>query len=316
MVLTPHSKETLLLIGGIVASCAGCSSQGTTVPLGEHMPDTTVAETTDESPPTSECDVPDPAWIWCDDFRKNRLEHYFEYDDRDGSFVRVEGVGKNGSPAMEATFSRGQVAAGSLKLALGATPSSYFASVDSGTAKHQEIHWRFYLRNESSWEGGGGNKLTRATSFTGDDWTQAMIAHVWSGSPPHQDRLVLDPASGVPPGSRYVQTRRYNDFPNLRWLGIARASNPIFDSTSVGSWYCIEIRARLNTPGNDDGEFELWIDGVEEASARGLDWMGDYSDFGLNAIFLENYWDDGAPREQRRYFDHFVVSQERIGCLE
>ena len=45
-----------------------------------------------------------------------------------------------------------------------------------------------------------------------------------------------------------------------------------------------------------------------------LQWHGSYSAYGINTVFLENYWNDGAPQPQERYFDHFVVSTQRIGC--
>jgi hypothetical protein len=38
------------------------------------------------------------------------------------------------------------------------------------------------------------------------------------------------------------------------------------------------------------------------------------SEFGINTIFLENYWNEGAARPQERYFDNFVVSTQRIDC--
>lgn len=60
--------------------------------------------------------------------------------------------------------------------------------------------------------------------------------------------------------------------------------------------------------------FTLWVDGKEDARIVGLNWLGDFDDYGLNAVFLENYWNDGAPRAQTRTFDNFVVSRERIGC--
>ncbi len=83
----------------------------------------------------AECEAPKPGWIWCDDFEKDRLGSYFEYAPIDGGFVRLPGAGYGGSVGMRARFSRkGQVQAGSLKLAIGKTPSPYFRAVDDGTA--------------------------------------------------------------------------------------------------------------------------------------------------------------------------------------
>ncbi len=73
-------------------------------------------------------------------------------------------------------------------------------------------------------------------------------------------------------------------------------------------------RAKLNDPGWSNGAFQLWIDDRLEASQTGLGWMGGYRDYGINVVYLENYWNDGAPQAQERYFDNFVVSTQRIGC--
>src|SRR5690606_16146937 len=39
-----------------------------------------------------------------------------------------------------------------------------------------------------------------------------------------------------------------------------------------------------------------------------------YSAYGINALLLENYWNNGSPRQQERYFDNLVVSTQRVGC--
>lgn len=281
---------------GVVLACGGGSSATQAAPPG----------------PTS-CATPASGWIWCDDFETDRLSSYFEVATDGGSLARVNTVGRDGSWGMRARFAAGQVSAGSMKLAFGRTPDAYFRPIDAGTRDYREIYWRFYLRNSPTWTGGGGYKLTRAISFAGANWSEAMIAHVWSGSSAYQNLLVLDPASGTDAAGT-LMTTTYNDFPNLRWLGVGRSTTPIFEAARVGQWYCIESHVKLNSAGQSDGVFELWIDGQPEASRTGLNWLGSYSAYGLNAVFLESYWNGGSPVAQERYFDDFVVSETRIGC--
>ena len=106
----------------------------------------------------------------------------------------------------------------------------------------------------------------------------------------------------------------YNDFDNLRWLGGERGDTPLFGGPHLGEWHCVEAHVRLNDAGRTNGLFELWIDGELDARADGLNWVGSYDEYGLNAVFLENYWNAGSPVAQERYFDQLVVSTERIGC--
>jgi len=221
---------------------------------------------------------------------------------------------------MRVRFQRaGQVDAGSLHLAIGKTPSPYFRAVDGGTAKHREVYWRFYVRYAPGWVGGGGNKLSRAQSLAATTFAQAMTALVWSGSRPGDhvplNVLGLEPKTGI--GWRgKLETTEYNDFPHLRELGTAYSKTELFDREHTGKWQCIEAHARLNDPGRGNGVFELWLADQPEARLSGLNWIGTFPEFGINAIYLENYWNDGAPQAQERYFDNFVVSTERIGCLK
>jgi hypothetical protein len=262
----------------------------------------------------NECDQPRPTWVFCDDFEADRLDRYFEYDDARGAFVRAEGVGTAGSWGMRARFEAGTAGAGALHLALGRTPQRVFRPADAGTQVYRELYWRFFVRNQPGWQGGGGYKLTRAFVFASEStWAQAMIAHVWAGQPPHQQVLVMDPASGVAADGT-LRSTRYNDFARLRWLGARRGRTPLFAADHVGAWYCVEVHVRLDDPGRGNGIFEFWVDGRLEALRNDLAWVGPFNRYGINAVYLENYWNNGAPVRQERYFDRFVVATARIGC--
>jgi uncharacterized protein YjdB len=260
-----------------------------------------------------ECGSPGGGWLFCDDFETNRLGSYFEYDDANSSFTRTSGVGLDGSAGMRAHWNAGQVNAGALRLAFGRTPDPYMRPVDGGTASYRELYWRVFLKNQSGWTGGSADKLSRAIVFANANWAEAAIAHVWGADAPYGNYLALDPASGTDAAGNLKSTQ-YNDFANFRWLGSARSQTPLFDAAHVGSWYCVEAHVRLNDAGQSNGTFELWIDGALEAQRTGLNWLGSFSAYGLNALFFENYWNNGAPQAEERYFDNLVVSTQPIGC--
>jgi hypothetical protein len=140
-----------------------------------------------------------------------------------------------------------------------------------------------------------------------------MVGHVWAGNPPKQAFLVIDPASGTDKAGNLLTTK-YNDFEHFRWLGARTGVTPIFDDRHVGNWFCVEARIALNDPGESNGVFELWVDGVAEASRYDLNWVGAATEYGINAVYFENYWNTGSPATQERYFDNVVVSTDRIGC--
>jgi hypothetical protein len=254
-----------------------------------------------------------PEWIFCDDFEDDtplrRQGRYFEISSDDGDFRVADGVGLNGSRGMRVLFQAGEVSAGALHLAFGRVPGSYFDKGIRPDEDFREIYYRMYLRHEAGWQGSPA-KLSRAFIFAGSDWSQAMIAHLWSSG----DYLLIDPASGVNENG-VVATTKYNDFDHLRWLGYKRGLTPLFATEQADTWFCIEVHVRLNDPGQSNGVHEFWIDGKLEARRTGLNFVDTYTDYGINAVYLENYWNSGSTRRQERYFDSFVVSTQRIGCL-
>lgn len=263
----------------------------------------------------NECNTPQPGWIWCDDFDVNRLSSYFEFETDGGAFARVSGVGNSGSFGMRARWSTvGQVRAGALHLAIGKTPQAYFDPVDAGTAEYRELYWRVYVRNQPGWTGGGGDKLSRALVFASStSWASAAEAAVWSGQGANSNVLSIDPSSGTDVAG-VLRSTTYNDFANTRYLGQVFGPTQMFATANTGVWYCVEAHARLNDAGSSNGLFEFWVNGNLEGQRANMNWIGAFSGYAFNAVFVENYWNAGSPAVQERYIDNFVVSTQRIGC--
>jgi hypothetical protein len=241
--------------------------------------------------------------IWYDDFSGEK-----SYLESSGDLDYTQSFGNEGG-SLKVGFRKGEInGEGNRKIVFGDFPDGS-AVVKPGN-HFDEIYWRIYVKHEYGWEGAPG-KMSRATSIVSDKWQQSMIAHVWSGD---SNSITLDPASGVKGQSDSIMTTGYNDFPNLRWLGNAPGSSfQISSATESGYWVMVEAGARLNTPGQADGFFRLWIDGRLEAERTKLNFRGSYTKHGINAVFLESYWNDGAVKTEKRWYDNFVVSTKPIG---
>lgn len=250
-----------------------------------------------------------PAWIWCDDFESDAAlsGNYFEVDRANGQFGVSAESPFGGNGALKARYLAGLDNAGGLKLGIGRSP---VASNVAGNRDFDEIYWRFYTRTAPGWVG-NPRKLTRATVFSASNWAQAAIGHLWEGDGSGLS-LGLDPATGVV-GSQVVTTK-YNDFDNLRWLGKKNGATQIYSPANVGRWFCIEVHMKLNTPQESNGTFSFWVDEKLEAQMSNLNWRGGYTAYGINAVMLENYVNEGFSQAQVRYIDNLVVSTSRIGC--
>lgn len=256
-----------------------------------------------------------PEWIFCDDFESTMPMvgdgRYFEYGDNGGDCIVVDDVGLDGSRGLQVRWQTGEVGAGGMKLAFGRNPNGYMDKGIRASEDFREIYYRMYLKMEAGWQGSPA-KLSRATVFTSSsDWDQAMIAHLWSDSNEH---LLVDPVRCVDTNNQ-VKCHGYNDFANMDWLGNLSGITPIFATSHSDRWFCVEAHVKLNDPGQSNGIQEFWIDGNLEARRDGLDFVRSYTDYAINAVFFENYWNDGSSRDQERYFDNIVVSTQPIGCL-
>lgn len=300
-----YFKTSLLFFTGalILASSAGNSSVNTQSEISTakdrpSVPRISSVEMKDVQPHEN-----DPAVIWYDDF-----SDYKTYLESSGEIDFQKFFGSSGG-SMKAGFKEGQVSGpGNRKLAFGDFPTG--SPVVNKGKKYDTIYWRIYLKHEEGWQG-SPYKLSRATSLVSEKWQQAMIAHVWSGA---ENSLTLDPATGVEGQTANIKTTRYNDFANLSWMGNRPGSDLQVTSTEEsGYWVMVEASAILNTPGQSNGLNQLWIDGRLEAERTNLNFRGSYDKHGINAVFLESYWNNGALRTQERWMDNFVVSVKPIG---
>mgnify|MGYP003649586099 CR=1 FL=1 len=247
----------------------------------------------------------DQSTIWYDDFSSDK-----EYFGKKGIVDTSVDFGTDGGSA-DMGFEKDAVdGRGNRQVAFGGFPAS--SSVVKAGQKFDEIYWRIYVKHEHGWKG-SPFKMSRATSIVSGNWQQAMIAHVWHGSD-EDNGITLDPARGVEGQTDQIKTTKYNDFDNLSWLGNQPVSEFKISSTGEsGYWVLVECRAKLNSPGKDDGVNQLWIDGRLETERKNLNFRGSYIEHGINAVFLESYWNRGSVKTQGRWFDNFVISTDPIG---
>lgn len=254
-----------------------------------------------------------PEWIFCDDFESSgplvESGRWFDYTNVNGNYALTSGAGVNGSKGMKVHWNKGDVNEGGLQLLFGRNPIS-----NNGVKSNQDfrqVYFRMYLKNQSGWTGTPA-KLMRATVFSASNWSQAMVAHLW---PDGRTSLAVEPVSCVT-GST-VNCVGYNDFTHFQWLGEHWGPTTLFDGTSAHNnvWYCIEGHVKLNDAGQSNGVEEFRVNGNPEYSATGLNFVGSYTAYAINAIFFENYWNTGATATEEQYIDNIVVSTQPIGCL-
>jgi len=81
-----------------------------------------------------------------------------------------------------------------------------------------------------------------------------------------------------------------------------------------GRWYELQYRLKLNTPGQANGVFEMWIDGVKKASYTDVNYRDSYALHGWNHAMLTAYQNGAAPTAaQSLTWDEVVLAPSAIG---
>jgi hypothetical protein len=80
-----------------------------------------------------------------------------------------------------------------------------------------------------------------------------------------------------------------------------------------GKWQRWEVLLKANTPGASNGEFHVWIDGVETGRYTDVAYLASNEKTNWTAVDVEPIWGGGGdrlPATQTMKFDHIYVSQK------
>lgn len=247
-----------------------------------------------------------PSTVVCEDFEKPDRSRWGDYNDT--AFYIEDDVSFSGERAMRQYYDRGQAVAGWLSWHFGDHPDSR-ARKD---ATFEEIYFRFYHRFQRNWPNQFfPPKLARVRSryVEGDllyAWEEQLMV---SARMPGGTAISL-PISGLaePGGTKHQGDGK------VRWL--EREALDLRFAEHTGQWVAIEMRVKLNTPGQNDGRITYWVNGKLALDRTGLNLRGAYTATTINEARLEAYWSGGAPRDElMRWFDNVVVATEPVGCV-
>ena len=233
-----------------------------------------------------------PEWIFCDDFETEQNLNV-NYDDvsTNGMFVSTNDAFR-GTYCLEQHYTAGQVNTGWVGKFFGDNPN-----LNPPGPKYDEIYVRWYHKFDDGFIG-LPPKMARLRLQIPSDWKGYVTVHQWIEE---YDCLKAD---------TWVKGED-------RWLPRAYSTLDYSEPANIGRWICIEVRVKLNTPGQSNGEIEYWADGEQILYRNGLNLRSDYDDYGLNFMQWDCYWNDpGSPASQSRFYDNFIISTGPIGVLQ
>jgi hypothetical protein len=239
----------------------------------------------------AECDTLNdhPEWLWCDDFE---LEHDISVNYPDYSTTGFSVTADDpfeGNYSLRQHYDQGMVNAGWIAWFYCDTLGN-----DYGPC-HDDIYVRWYHKFEPGFEG-LPPKMARINSI-GPGWDKRFGVHHWIEG----GVIVAD-----------VEAPYSSQANDAGWLPTQYSSFDFNDH--IGDWVCLEMRVKKNTPGQADGAYIFWANDVAIINRTSVDLVGSTS-YNFNNVMLDTYWNGGSPKAQSRYYDNFVISTQRIGCL-
>ncbi len=174
--------------------------------------------------------------------------------------------------------------------------------------------WFRYMLRLDNWNAAGDGKLPGFAGLYGS--TARGCLPSTEASPGWSARIVFK-ADGVesPPGTTRLGYYVYHlDQPTSCGQTMLWDPGVVTDNR----WYCVEGYARMNTPGQNDGELVGWLDGTEAIRWDGLAFRRESEDFMHIREFWLNVFYGGTaatPNDLHLSLDQLVVSDSgRVGC--
>ena len=242
--------------------------------------------------------------VICEDFERPNKAKWSDY--KNNALYVENDAALSGKQSLRQYYERDQSVAGWLGWHFGDHPEGGVRSDEH----FEEIYFRFYHRFQTNWPDQFPPKFARLGSrYAGDG-----LLYTW------QEQLLI---SGRRPGGTPISspissleepagTRHMGDG-NLRWLDRQELDARFVERK--GEWVAIEMRVKLNAPGQSDGRVTYWMNGDVVLDREGLNLRGAYTATTINVAMLEGYWNGGAPRDGlKRWFDNVVVATEPVGC--
>lgn len=172
---------------------------------------------------------------------------------------------------------------------------------EAGQSEPEELYAQYMLKFGDNWDPGAGwtGKLPGFAGRYGESG--------WGGRKPSGDDGWSARGGFTNDGEGNTDIGFYNYHVGIDEWGDTYADG----SLENGQWYCVKQHIQLNTPGENDGLLEAWVDGEKIVDKKDIRWRD------TDDLKIEEYWFDiyfggsETPDEsQSVYFDNFAVTKD------
>jgi hypothetical protein len=185
-------------------------------------------------------------------------------------------------------------------------------------AEPEEVFLRYYIRFSSDWnpwlEGGklpgiAGTYGRAGWGMRKTDGHNGWSARTWFAQRPPDAKAV----AGLNAMGTYAYHAAWKSNSGGEHWGWNLAPSSLLENNR---WYCIEQHVVLNRPGQGDGLYEVWIDGIPALRKTDVRYRDD-PELKIETIWF-NVYHGGlrpAPQDLTLYLDQVVVARRYIGPM-
>jgi len=76
---------------------------------------------------------------------------------------------------------------------------------------------------------------------------------------------------------------------------------------TLGQWNHLRFRTKLNTIGQSDGIFQMWINDVLKADYSNVNYRSSYATHGWNHLMLVPHFNNSVPKAENVYYDDLYL---------
>jgi len=83
-------------------------------------------------------------------------------------------------------------------------------------------------------------------------------------------------------------------------------------SVAANQWHHMEIRLKVNTPGQQDGVLQMWVDGLLATNYENVIYCTIDAGFGWNTFLFTGYDNPSSPDNKQQYWDDITIQSSGI----
>jgi hypothetical protein len=260
----------------------------------------------------------DPDVLFSDDFESGDLKRW---DDMSGNLSIVSEKPNAGSKCAESTMIRNKNTGGEAKKWFMPGADTVYARVYvKFSPDYQYAHhfiWLSANQQKNKWSsfGKAGNKPDGTYFSSGmEPW------FAWGKNPPPGEINLYSYFLDMDVDKKMNKYWGNGFFPKGPGKGEQGGADRVIPK--LDQWQCWEFMIKANTPGKDDGEQAMWLDGKLAGHFKGIRWRND-ANLKVNCFWLEHYGFDSGdptkqhwPEKQTVWFDDVVIATSYVGPIK